>query len=124
MEITQDEIAKRGIGIIIVLNQQAKDNGILATLHYKSVAGEVSYSATAYQMMGYPADSRSYLSAAFILKELGVKSVELLSNSHDKRKQLQDAGIAVVDRKSVVVENRPDLVAHYNGKRDVEGHDL
>ena len=124
LEMTQDDIAKRGIGIIVVLNQQAKDNGILATLHYKSVAGEDAYSATAYKMMGYPADARSYLSAAFVLKELGVKSIELLSNSNDKRQQLQAAGIQVVDQKKVVVDDRPDLEAHYKGKRDVEGHDV
>jgi len=124
LELAQEKIAKRGVGIIIVLNQQAKDNGILATLHYKSVAGEDAYSATAYEMMGYPADARSYISAAFVLKELGVKSVDLLSNSRDKRKQLEDAGIKVVERTNVVVEDRPDLDAHYKGKRDVEGHDV
>lgn len=126
LEMAQDEIAKAGKGVLVVLNQQAKDNGILATLHYKSVAGEDSYSAEAYKQMGYPSDARKYLSAAFVLKELGVKSIVLLSNSRDKREQLEAAGIIVADRASVIVDTteRPDLAKHYQGKRDVEGHDV
>jgi GTP cyclohydrolase II len=125
LEIAQKHIADQGRGVIIILDQQAKANGILATLNFKMVAEKYDvYSTAAYTLMGYPADARSYLSAAFVLKEMKVASVDLLTNNPDKRKKFESFGIKVIKTTRVVADNRPDLADHYRNKKEFEGHEL
>ena len=48
--------------------------------------------------LGFAADAREYDFPAQILKSLGAKKIRLLSNNPDKVKQLESAGIRVVER--------------------------
>ena len=52
----------------------------------------------ANRKLGFADDSRDYSFSAEALKLLGVRSVRLLSNNPDKVKQLESAGIRVVER--------------------------
>lgn len=125
-EIAQAYIADKGFGVIIVLDQQAKANGILATLRYKQEVSKDAYSADAYVKMGLPADARTYISAASIIKNIGISSIELLSNSPDKKCKLERSGIIISGEVGVLVDvrDRPDLINHYIGKRDSEKHSI
>ena len=48
--------------------------------------------------LGFAVDAREYDFPAQILKSLGAKRIRLLSNNPDKVKQLESAGIRVVER--------------------------
>jgi GTP cyclohydrolase II len=126
IELAQQIICGARLGLIIVLNQQAKANGILATLNYKGATSNDAYSAGAYEVLGYPRDARRYLTAASIIKAMRIKSILLLTNSKDKQLQLEQGGVIVVARREILVDTalRPDLLAHYAGKKDEEGHEI
>lgn len=121
MAIAQDFIARAGLGIIIVLNQEAKGNGAIATANYEKFNAGTRSSVQVFQKMGLPGDNRHYRAAAFILKSLEVTSVKLLSNSRSKRAALESSGIVVTDLVTVK-DDRPDLQQFYEGKRDIEDH--
>lgn len=112
--------------MIIVLDHQAKDNGIMATLAENNLPGGKRNSSDAFEALGFPRDNRSYFSGALILKKLGVRKVDLISNNKKKLAALVENGIEVVKRSSVVVdmEVRPDLRAHLEGKKESEGHEI
>jgi len=52
----------------------------------------------ANENLGFAADARDYDFSAQILKKLGAKKIHLLSNNPEKVRQLESAGIQVVER--------------------------
>ncbi len=52
----------------------------------------------ANEKLGFAADARDYHFSAQILKKLGAKKIRLLSNNPEKVRQLESAGIQVVER--------------------------
>jgi 3,4-dihydroxy 2-butanone 4-phosphate synthase/GTP cyclohydrolase II len=122
MEQAQAFIQKEGVGIIIVLMQEAKGNGVLATANYDKFSAGTTNSTEVFARMGLPRDNRDYRAAAFILKEMNVSSIRLLSNSPTKRDALEHGGIRITSMQDVVAQDRKDLSTFYQGKRDIEGH--
>ena len=52
----------------------------------------------ANETLGFAADARDYDFSAQILKRLGATKIRLLSNNPEKVRQLESAGISVVER--------------------------
>lgn len=74
--------------------------------------------------LGLPADARDYGAAAAIISDLGVSSVRLLSNNPEKRRQLEQHGIAVTELVPLVVGVGAVNTAYLEAKRDRMGHHL
>jgi GTP cyclohydrolase II len=94
MADAQAMIEQAGCGIIIWLDQEGKGNGHLALIEsipFKKEFGQ----AEAYVRAGYSQDARSYEAAAEILRDLGVRSITLISNSAEKVADLRRASINV-----------------------------
>lgn len=124
MAIAQAMIQKVGHGAIIWLNQDGRGNGHLALMLAAKMSAELGIPQTdAYCRLGYGADQRRYLTAAAILRDLGVASVRLISNSPAKATALGADGIDVVDMLPVAVDlaEYPQLRAYYADKA-ARGH--
>src|SRR5436309_14854641 len=52
----------------------------------------------ANESLGFASDTREYRFSAEILKKLGASKIRLLSNNPEKVKQLENAGIRVIER--------------------------
>jgi len=74
--------------------------------------------------LGLPADSRDYGAAVAILRDLGLHSVRLLSNNPEKRRQLEERGLNVIEQVPLVVGVGPDNEGYLDTKRDRMGHAL
>lgn len=126
MEMAQRYIFEYGNGLAIWLDQDGRGNGHLAQMEAtkKSRAEQISQSA-AYEALGYMADHRNYASAAYIIRQLQVTSVILLSNNPDKLNGLKKHGVAVQGTVSLALntEERPDLDQYYQDKKAM-GHTL
>lgn len=84
MEISQQLIQKKGKGIVIWLDQEGKGNGHFALLNSAKFKKRGMPQAAAYEAVGFQKDARNFSSAAKIIKELGVKSVIMLTNNPKK----------------------------------------
>lgn len=74
--------------------------------------------------LGLPADARDYSAAAAMLLDMGVRSVRLLSNNPEKRRQLEQHGITVTELVPLVVGVGAVNTAYLEAKRDRMGHHL
>jgi GTP cyclohydrolase II len=101
MDISQQLIQKKGIGIIILLDQEGKGNGHFALLNSVKYKREGVKQADAYEAVGFKRDARDFRSAAKILKDLGVKSIKMLTDNPDKIETLKQFGIDVVGIEAV-----------------------
>jgi GTP cyclohydrolase II len=126
MEMAQRYIAKKGCGLIIVLDQDGKGNGHLALMLSARMALEESISQEeAYRRLGFEADARNYAEAVEVLAELGVSSIELLTNNPNKEQQLKDAGVIVEGTRQVALDLQsfPHLRPYYDAKAKL-GHNV
>jgi len=95
MEMSQFWIEQEGKGGVIWLDQEGKGNGHLALLASRPLKAQGLSQADAYERVGYKIDARDYTRAAEILRDLGVKSVTLLTNNSRKADDLTRVGINI-----------------------------
>lgn len=88
-----------GFGGIIWLHQEGRGNGLAGKAkQLKIMLEEGLDTVDAFEKAGYPKDQRDYSIAADMLKDLGVKSIRLITNNPSKIQQLQDLGIVINER--------------------------
>lgn len=106
MEAAQQRIHQAGRGVIVWLDQEARDNGHLALMVSADFKAHGALQTQAYERLGLPGDARTYHGAAMVLKELGVSSILLLTNNPAKVTALRSFGIQVEGAEPLV----PDIV--------------
>ena len=104
MALAQSLITQHGRGIIIWLNQEGRGHGHLALMRSRALQAQGWSQTEAYLRLGYAADARDYTSAAAILRDLGVRSIRLLTNSPQKVAGLQAAGIPLTGTYPLAVD--------------------
>jgi GTP cyclohydrolase II len=104
MALAQALIAHEGRGLIIWLDQEGRGHGHVALLRSRVLQAQGWSQTEAYLRLGYTVDARDYTSAAAILRDLGVRSIRLLTNSPQKVESLQAAGISIVGTHPLAVD--------------------
>ncbi len=74
--------------------------------------------------LGLPADARDYTAAARMLDDMGIRSVRLLSNNPEKKRQLEQFGITINGLVPLVVGLGEHNTGYLSVKRDRMGHQL
>jgi len=111
-------------GVLVYLRQEGRGIG----LHNKLKAyqlqdgGQDTYEANI--SLGFPPDLREYYIAASILRDLGVKSVKLLTNNPDKLSGLSTHGIEYVERVPLETGIGKDNYLYLVTKKEKFGHML
>lgn len=117
-------IAEEGAGALIyVRGHEGRGIGLLEKLRaYRLQDGGVD-TVDANLQLGHPGDLRRYDQSAYILLDLGIDRLRLLSSNPDKEWALRALGIEVVERISLVMPSRPENETYLSTKRDRMGHD-
>jgi GTP cyclohydrolase II len=98
LELSLRRISEAPSGVLLYLPQEGRGIGLMNKLRAYQLQDQGMDTVQANEELGFAADSRDYRFSAEALLALGVRSVRLLSNNPDKVKQLQDAGIRVLER--------------------------
>lgn len=101
-------IALECCGVIVYLRQEGRGIGLSEKLRAYNLQDGGYDTFDANLALGHPADERDYGMAAVILKELGVKSVRLMTNNPEKIADLESYGIPVLERIPLVPTVYPD----------------
>lgn len=95
LEAALEQIGKSAKGILVYLRQEGRGIGLGNKIRAYAEQEKGLDTVDANIALGLPQDARDYKEAAAILKSLGVKSVDLLTNNPEKISALIDAGIPV-----------------------------
>lgn len=91
-------IAAAGEGVLIYLRQEGRGIGLLDKLRAYNLQDEGLDTVDANLVLGHQADERDYTVAALILEDLGVDSVQLLTNNPSKIDHLRRLGVTINKR--------------------------
>jgi GTP cyclohydrolase II len=93
----QQLISDKRLGLIIYLRQEGRGSGAAAHVSTLDLKRKGMSQHAANRARGFPADARTYGIAAKILGFLQVESVCLLSSNVQKKRELENYGIAVTE---------------------------
>ncbi|MGP6173112.1 bifunctional 3,4-dihydroxy-2-butanone-4-phosphate synthase/GTP cyclohydrolase II [Corynebacterium sp. A21] len=118
-------VQEAGRGIIVYMRgHEGRGIGLLAKLQAYHLQDNGIDTVDANLQLGLPADAREYSSAAQIVRDLGVKSLSLLSNNPYKSAALAGHGIKIKPSTPVPVSPNADNIKYLRTKRDRMGHNL
>ena len=115
-------IDRLGEGIILYLRQEGRGIGLLNKLRAYNLQEEGMDTLDANLHLGFGADMRDYAVAAQMLKALGVKSINLLTNNPLKIDGIQEYGMPVVEREEIEIEHNKVNKVYLKTKKERMGH--
>jgi GTP cyclohydrolase II len=96
-------IGEHGTGALLYLAQEGRGIGLPAKLRAYALQDHGLDTVDANRALGWDADERSFLVAATMLDQLGIKRIRLLTNNPDKLAALAACGVEIAGREPLIV---------------------
>ncbi len=117
-----DFIAARGRGVLLYLRQEGSGIGLGNKIKAYALQAGGADTYQANRALGFPDDLRDYGVAAGMLRLLGVRSVQLITNNPLKVQGLTEAGVPVRRRVALPSPTNPHNVEYLRTKAEQTGH--
>jgi len=115
-------IAERGGVLVYMRGQEGRGIGLANKLRAYELQEQGLDTVDSNLKLGFGVDLRNYALAAQILKNLGIKAVNLLTNNPHKVSQLEFYGIKVSKRIPIEIKPNQFNKKYLKAKRDKLGH--
>ena len=109
-------------GIILYLRQEGRNIGIINKLKAYALQEKGLDTVQANLQLGLPADDRDFSVAIDMLEQIGVKSVNLMTNNPEKIRFIKDSNIAYNSRIPLQIKSNEASASYLKTKRDYFGH--
>jgi 3,4-dihydroxy 2-butanone 4-phosphate synthase / GTP cyclohydrolase II len=126
LDYALDAITKDPAGgvVIYLRGQEGRGIGLLNKLKAYALQDTGMDTVEANLALGLPSEAREYGAAVSILRNLGIKTVRLMSNNPAKIDALEMAGISVTEYVPIVVGQEDENAGYLETKREKMGHIL
>ena len=125
LDAALEQIAKEGRGVLLYLHQEGRGIGLANKIRAYALQDEGLDTVQANERLGFKPDQRDYGIGAQILRDLGIRTMRLLTNNPRKFVGLEGYGLSVVESVPLEVVPATEFTRKYmKTKKDKLGHTL
>ena len=125
LDAAMEKVAEAGRGVVLYMRgHEGRGIGLMHKLQAYQLQDSGADTVDANVALGMPVDGRDYGQGAQILRDLGVRSMRLLTNNPAKRVGLEGYGLEIVGREPLPIRPNPENLRYLRTKRDRMGHEL
>lgn len=118
------QIEAEGRGILLYMRQEGRGIGLVNKLKAYELQDKGLDTLEANIELGFDGDMREYYIGAQILRDIGVKTLRLLTNNPDKVYQLEQYGMDIVQRVPIQIPATDHDKFYLQTKKEKMGHVL
>ena len=115
-------IAEEECGVLIYMKQEGRGVGLMNKLKAYALQDDGLDTVEANLELGFVADARSYEFAAGIIKNIGIKKVNLMTNNPSKIEALEEYGIVIEKRIPIQMNHNEKNEFYLKTKKEKMGH--
>jgi GTP cyclohydrolase II len=123
LDYAMEFIAKKS-GVVIYLQQEGRGIGLANKIAVYAAQETGLDTVEANRVLHFPDDAREYDIAAFIIAELEIKSISLMTNNPRKVEKLEELQVKITNRLDVHIPSNPHSHGYLKTKQLKMGHIL
>jgi len=116
------KIAAEKGGVVIYLRQEGRGIGLINKLKAYNLQDLGLNTVEANTHLGFDVDARQYDCAVFMLQDLGIQQIELITNNPLKVEAMRRSPLEVVGTIPIIIPPQPDNQEYLQTKQDLMGH--
>jgi len=117
-------VAEKGEGVILYLRQEGRGIGLLNKIKAYDLQNKGMDTVEANHALGFEKDLRDYGIGAQILRDMGVKKMNLMTNNPRKVSGLSGFGLEIGERVPIEISPNKNNKDYLRAKKDKLGHML